>query len=40
VDVKLGSFRLASQLAEPLDQLFLELMSDVVLLAEKDDTAT
>lgn len=37
VDVELRSFGFAGEFAEPLDKLFLEIIIDVVLLAEEDD---
>lgn len=37
VDVQLRGRRLARQLAQPLDQLLLQVVVDVVLLAEEDD---
>lgn len=39
VDVQLGGGGLARELAEALDELLLEVVGDVVLLAEEDDPA-
>ena len=39
VDVQLGGGRLARELAEALDELLLEVVGYVVLLAEEDDAA-
>lgn len=39
VDVQLGGGGLARELAEALDELLLEVIGDVVLLAEEDDAA-
>lgn len=38
VDVQLGGGRLPGQFPQTLHELFLEIICDVVLLAEEDDT--